>query len=434
MRTRLVITGIGVVTPCGVGTEPLWSQVTAGACCIRPLKGFDASHLSCAVGGQAEAFQPSDYLDARFIRRTDRFSQMGLVAAQQALTGAGLSLDDLERFFDAAAGHQLPEYERAAGRRGRVGITVGNNLGGWEFAEREVRNLWIHGPRCVSPYMATAWFPAAAQGNISIRLGIKGIGRTFVCDRVSSAFAIIHAAQCIRRGHADLMLAGGAEAPFSPYACLCYETSGLMSRQATKRPSSCFRPFDRDHDGLVAAEGAAFLVLETEEGARNRGAHIYAELAGWAIGHQPYDPEQPDAGGLRFAETISLALERAGEPPRQVDYVCAAGSAVPAEDAAEARSIRLALGKWGTEVPVSAPKATFGNTFGAATAIDVVLGLLSMQYNCVPPTANLEEPALGCELNHIRHQALPRDIRVVLVNAQGIGGTFASLVLRRYTG
>ncbi len=422
MSSRIVITGIGVVSPYGIGTSLLWEQLMAGKSALRPLLSFSTEHIHCRAGGQWTDFQPTDYMPARLARRIDRFSMFGLIAAEQAFMDAGFPCDSLLQADDA-------QKQRAE----RTGITVGNNLGGWEFAERELGNLWQKGPREISPYMATAWFPAAVQGIISIQLGLKGIGRTFVGDRASGAYAIKHAAQCLQAHHTDSMFAGGAEAPFSPYAALCYETSGLMSRQASERPEEAYRPFDHEHDGLVAGEGAAFLFMEREEDAVQRGAHIYAELAGWATTHDGYDQTQPAPDGKRFADAMRKAMKQAGVSAEQVDCVFAAGSAIPSEDASEAQAIRLALGEHVSRVPVCVPKSAFGNLFGAATPVDVVISLLTIQHRILPATLHLDQPAPDCYLEYVtKHPRPVSRLNVVAVNARGIGGANACLILRRW--
>lgn len=423
MTTRIVVTGMGVISPYGVGPELLWEQLTAGQTGLQPLRSFDTSHVQCRVGGQVAAFRPEIYLSPRTIRKIDRFSVFALIAAQQALRDADLFVED-----DKTVWSQQP------GGGNRVGIAVGNNLGGWEFAERELRNLWQHGPREVSPYMATAWFPAAVQGNLSIQFGIKGIGRTFLSDRASGALALIHAADCLRRGRADIMLAGGSEAPFSAYAALCYETSGLMSRQAISGATNVYRPFDAAADGLVAAEGAAFFVLERAEDALARGASILAEIAGWASTNDGYDAVHPAPDGQRYAAAMGQALTRAQLGPDEVDCIFAAGSAVPNEDVSETRAIRLAFAESAERVPVSTPKSAFGNLFGAALPVDMAISLLAAQHRVIPATLHLDEPAPECDLDYV-----PRSPRAVerfdrwMLNARGIGGSNASLVLRRWS-
>jgi 3-oxoacyl-(acyl-carrier-protein) synthase len=419
---RIVITGMGIISPYGVGPEILWDKLMAGESGLQELTTFDTSHIQCRVGGQLRDFQPDAYMSPRLTRKIDRFSTFGLIAAQLALQKAGLLLDG-----------KKPVWSQQEQGGSRVGIMVGNNLGGWEFAERELRNLWQLGPREVSPYMATAWFPAAVQGNVSIHLGIKGIGRTFLSDRASGALAIIHAADCLQRGKADILLAGGTEAPFSPYAALCYETSGLMSKQASTGSLQAYRPFDQSHDGLVTAEGAAFFVLERAEDANERGASILAEVAGWAATNDGYDPVRPAPDGKCYARAMSRAMERAGVGKADLDCLFAAGSAVPEEDLSETRAIHLALGEAAARVPVSTPKSAFGNLFGAALPVDMAIALLAMQHRVIPATLHLDQPAPGCDLDYVPHRPRPVEhLDHCLLNARGIGGANASVLLRKW--
>lgn len=421
MTARVVITGMGVISPYGVGPDVLWDKLMAGETGLKALTSFDTSHIQCKVGGQFTDFRPESYISPRIVRKVDRFSTLGLISAQQALQDAALLLDDGK-----------PTWSQQECGGDRVGIMVGNNLGGWEFAERELRNLWKSGPREVSPYMATAWFPAAVQGNVSIQFGIKGIGRTFLSDRASGALALIHAADCLIRGRADIMLAGGSEAPFSPYAALCYETSGFMSTRASDGSTDVYRPFDSAHDGLVAAEGAAFFVLERAQDALSRGARVYAEIAGWATTHDGYDFVQCAPDGQRYAAAMTHAMEQAGVTADTLDCVFAAGSAVPNEDVSETRAIHLALGDEAPRVPVSTPKSAFGNLFGAAMPVDMAIALRSMQEKVIPATLHLDQPASGCDLDYVPRTPRSTDrLDTCLVNARGIGGANAAVLLRR---
>jgi 3-oxoacyl-(acyl-carrier-protein) synthase len=312
----------------------------------------------------------------------------------------------------------------------RIGITVGNNLGGWEFAERGLFNLWQEGPREVSPYMATAWFPAAVQGNVSIQFGIKGIGRTFVSDRASSAHALIHAADCLTRGRADIMIAGGTEAPFAPFVALCYETSGLMSKQDATTEVPAYRPFDQNHNGLVTGEGAAFFVLEREDDAERRGAPLLAKILGWSSTHDGYDVVQAAPDGECYAASITQTLQRAKRDPSDVDCIFAAGSAVPDEDLSETRAIRLALGGDASHIPVTAPKSAFGNLFGAAFALDMAIAILAVQQRVIPATLHLEQPAEGCDLEYVTlHPRHVERLDHCLLNARGVGGVNASMLI-----
>lgn len=421
--TKIVITGIGVISPYGIGPELLWGKLMAGESALKPLTTFDASHIQCRVGGQLTDFNPNTYLSPRTTRKIDRFSTLALIAAQFALQDANLLLDN-----------KKPVWSQQEQESHRVGVCVGNNLGGWEFAERELRNLWQQGPREVSPYMATAWFPAAVQGNLSVQFGIKGVGRTFLSDRASGAQAIIHAADCLQRGRADIMIAGGSEAPFSPYAALCYETSGLMSKQAVSGSPTSYRPFDAAHDGLVAAEGATFFILERAEDAQRRGATILAELAGWATTYDGHNITQPAPDGLRYAAAMQQALARANKQTEEIDCIFAAGSAVPDEDISETKAIRHAFAADADKVPVSTPKSAFGNLFGAATPLDVAIALLAMQQQIIPATLHIDQPAQGCDLDYVPQTPRPVErLDTCLVNARGIGGTNASLVLQRWS-
>ena len=421
--TRIVVTGMGIVSPYGVGSEILWKKLMAGETGLRVLTSFDTSHIQCRVGGQLVDFLPQDYLSRRLLHKLDRFSVLGIVSIQQALRNAGLLLDDGKPVWN--------QWEQGGNR---VGIAVGNNLAGWEFGDRELRNLWQQGPREMSPYMATAWFPASLQCNASIQLGLKGIGRTFLSDRASGAHAIIHAANCLARGRADIMLAGGSEAPFTPFATLAYETSGLMSKQSVTYSTAAYRPFDRGHNGLVAAEGAAFFVLEREEDACKRKAPIIAELAGWGSTNDGYDFVQPAPDGERYAAAMIQAMERAGVDAEEIDCIFAAGSAVPAEDVSETRAIHLALEDAAKRIPISVPKSAFGNLFGAATPTDMLIALLAMQQRVIPPTLHFDQPAQGCNLDYVPRTPRSVDqLDICLVNARGIGGTNASLLLRRWS-
>ncbi len=424
MTAKIVITGMGVISPYGIGPDILWDSLMRGESGLKPLTNFDTSHIQCRVGGQLLDFSPQPYLPPRLTRKIDRFSTFGLIATHLALQNAGLLLDG-----------KKPVWSQQEQGGNRVGITIGNNLGGWEFAERELRNLWQKGPRDVSPYMATAWFPAAVQGNVSIHFGIKGVGRTFLSDRASSALAIFHAADCLQRGRADVMIAGGTEAPFSPYAALCYETSGLMSRQASTGSTSAYRPFDRAHDGLVAGEGAAFFVLERAEDAEKRGATILAELTGWATTNDGYDLVHAAPDGKRYADAMTHAMQRADITADKVDCIFAAGSAVPDEDISETRAIHQAFGENASHIPVSVPKSAFGNLFGAAFAVDLALALLAMQQQVIPAALHLEQPAQECDLDYVTADHRPAaHIDCCLLNARGIGGANAAMCLQRWQG
>lgn len=412
--TRVVITGVGAVTPAGIGADALWQRALSGRSCVRRIDRFDPASYRCQVAGQADTFVARDWLPGRLVKRTDRFTQLAVVAAETALGDAGLCI--------GGDGGVRPE---------RAGVMVGNVLGGWDFAERELRDLWAQGIREVSPYQATAWFPAAPQGNICIRLGIRGRARTFVCDRASGAYALAHAAETILRGQADMVIAGGTEQPLSPYAWLCCQTGNFLTPTGNSDPAAAYRPFDRGHGGTVVGEGSVFLVLERFEHARDRGARIRGELAGWALnndGYMPYYTSEPH--GATMAAAVARSLDRAGIKAADLGCVVADGSAIPREDAAEVLALRSALGDHAGQVPVTTVKASYGHLLGSATPADVAVAVHAIEHGVVPPVVNLSHPAPGFDLDFVTGapRAAP-GLRHVLVVSRGLGGANACLVI-----
>jgi 3-oxoacyl-(acyl-carrier-protein) synthase len=409
----VVITGIGAVTPAGTGAEPLWESAREGLPRITAIDRFDAADYACPAAGQAD-FTALDHLPSRFVKRTDRFTHLAVHAVRQALTDAGLTVGE-----DVSAE--------------RTGVMVGNVLGGWEFAERELRRLWTDGPRAVSPYQATAWFPAAPQGNICIDQGIKGPARTFVTDRASGAYALIGGADVLLRGQADMVIAGGVEAPLSPYGWLCLETSGLGAKaRGSLAPHQLYRPFDAGHGGSVFAEGAVFLIMERRETAEARGAVIHGELAGWGVstdGYMPYYTVEPT--GQVLGRAMNTAVERAGVTAADIGAVFAHGSGIPFEDVTEGYALREAFGPDADRLPVTVPKSGFGHLLGAAAPADAALALSAMRDGLIPPTPNLDRPAPGIELDLVRGAArATAEWRHTLVVSRGLGGVNACLLLR----
>jgi 3-oxoacyl-(acyl-carrier-protein) synthase len=414
--TTVAITGMGAVTPAGVGVDALWKRALSGRSTVRRIDRFAASAYRCQVAGHADDFDAGEWLHPRFVKKTDRFTHLAMAAADMALRDAGAWVDGTLR---------VPPN--------RVAVTVGNVLGGWEFAERELRRLWVDGPRMISPYQATAWFPAAPQGQICIRHGLKGRARTFVCDRASGAYAIAHGADLIMRGQADLVLAGGTEQPLSPYAWLCLETSGYLTPLGNGAPESAYRAYDHRHGGTVVGEGAAFLVLESLEAARARNARVHGELAAWAVmtdGYMPYYTSEPH--GETLATCIRRSLEAAGLEEAGVDGVLGDASGVPREDASEVTALRRALGSRAHATPVTAVKPSIGHLMGAAAPADVVVAVEAMRHGTLPPAANLDRPAPGFDLDFVTGE--PRRLERlanVLVVSRGLGGVNACLALRR---
>lgn len=409
---RVVVTGRGALTPAGEGVDQLWSQAVTGRTSARRIDRFDPSAYECQVAGLVDGFVARERLAPRLARTTDRFTHLALIAAQDALTEAGLEI-----------GVGVDPV--------RAGAMVGTVLGGWDFAEDEVRRLWNEGARYVSPYMCTAWFPTAPQGQICIRFGLKGRARTLITDRASAACALVHAAETIHRGQADVMLAGGTEQPVAPFAWVCCQTSGFLTRRGNERPEEAYRPFDRDHSGSIMGEGSAFLVLEELEHARARGASILAEVCGWDMSNDGYAPFYSlDPQGRVMSRSIQRSLRRANIQPGDLAGAVVDSSALPAEDAALVRALQAALGADARSVPVTSCTAAITHLLGAASAVDAVLAVEAVRRRQLPPVTNLERPAPGFDLDFVR--AEPRqlgDRDHLLLTARGLGGVNACLVL-----
>lgn len=416
--TSIVVTGVGAVTPAGVGPDALWDGVVSGRSVVQRIDRFDPTPYRCQIAGQADGFDAiAGGLTGRFLKKTDRFTHLAMAAVAEATRNAGLTIGR-ERGI-------APE---------RVGVMVGNVLGGWEFAERGLRDLWAKGPRDVSPYQATAWFPAAPQGNICITYGIKGRSRTFVCDRASGAYAVVHAAQTLERGQADVMIAGGTEQPLSPYAWLCCETGNFLTPHGNRDPATAYRAFDRRHGGTVIGEGSVFLVLERAEHALGRGASILGEIAGWATNTDGYKPTYTvEPYGQTLSRAITRSLDHAGVAPAELGGIFADGSGVPREDAAEVAAIRTALGSARDAVPVTTAKPALSHLMGAAAPAELAVALRALTVGVLPPIANLERPAPGFDLPFVQDAPHVDDqMETALVISRGLGGVNACLVVKRW--
>lgn len=415
MGNDIAITGVGCLTPYGRGPEPLYEGVIAGRDMVGSISRFDASDYASDLAGQVPDGLAEESVSPRVRKRIDRFTHLALAAARDAMADAGLNIDT-----------------NVDGDR--VGVTIGNVLGGWEFAERELRTLWTQGPRAVSPYQATAWFPTAAQGNITIQNAIRGPSRTFVVDRASGAYALIDAVRMLRHGHADVVLVGGVEAPISPYGWLCLQTSGLVARHSpSSERSAVYRPYDYRHRGSTFGEGAGFLILERGEFARSRGATIHGWAQGWGRttdGYMPYYTVEPT--GKVYAQAITDALHRADVGTDDLGVAFTHGSGIPMEDVTELRAIRIALGDQADQVPITVPKPLFGHLLGGAFTIDAILALWSLKNQTIPPIAHLNEPAPGlpAEVDLVQQtRATTAGRTAALVTARGLGGANAAVVL-----
>ena len=399
---NIAVTGIGIVASPGVSKEEFWQNIKAGKSFISPITRFDASRYPSQVAGQVENLNTN--LPRRLVKKMDKFSVMALTATEEALKDAFLDLTQEDPY--------------------KIGIFTGNALGGWLYAETELRDLYVEGREGVSPYLASAWFPAAPQGQISIYYGIKGYSKTVVADKASALMAIGYAAQVIGHKKIDVALAGGTEAPVTPYALLCCSTEGSISRGP-------YRPFDKERNGFVIGEGAGILVLEDVEHALKRGINIYGFIKGYGSFCDGVDRIMPDPNGKGLAKAIKAALDTAGYEPEEIDYICADGVGTKWGDISETRAIKEVFGSYAKKIPVSAPKSMFGHLLGASGAVDLIITFLAMQDGVIPPTINYQTQDPECDLDYVPNKCRLKEVKKALVISRGRGGINAVLAVER---
>ena len=406
---RVVITGIGAITPIGSGRNGLWRGVRGGVSAVRRITRFDPEPFASRIAAEVDGFDPLDYMDARRARRLDRFSQFGLAAALQAVEDAGLRPGD--------------EAER-------TGVYLGSALGGVAFAEEQHGRFVAGGLRAVSPMLALAVFGGASSCNVAIELGYTGPNVANANACASGAIAIGEAFDAIRRGRADVILAGGVETPLAPLTFGSFALIKAMST-ANDMPERASRPFDRCRDGFVMAEGAAVLVLEEREHALRRAASLYAEILCYGVTIDAHHMTAPLPSGEQAARSVQLALAQACLSPADLDYVNAHGSSTPLNDRTETLVFKRALGEAAGGVPISGTKGLHGHALGATGAIETAICALIFRHDWLPPTTNLDEPDADCDLNYLRGQG--RSVRAdhLLKTSFGFGGINAALVLGR---
>jgi len=405
---RVAVTGIGAITPIGSGADGLWAGVLANRSAVRAIDRFDASPFPSRIAAQINDFVAADHLDARRARRLDRFSQLSVATARMAIGQSCLT--DADR------------------SDGRTGVWIGSALGGVAFGEEQHAAYVLGGVRAVAPTLATAVFGGAGASNVAIDLGIRGpaVGNANSC--ASGAVAIGQAFQAVRSGLVDVAVAGGAEAPLAPLTFGAFAMIKVLS-QRNADPATASRPFDRDRDGFVMAEGAAVLVLEAWESAERRGATILGEVAGFGASTDAYHLTAPLPSGEAAAAAISTALADAGLAAEEIGYVNAHASSTQLNELAEAKALHLALGDHAATVPVSGTKGLYGHALGASGAIEAAITLMALRDGLLPGTCNLVNLDERCELNVLREPLAARP-QVALSTSFGFGGMNAALVLR----
>ncbi|GAB6875811.1 beta-ketoacyl-ACP synthase II [Thermaerobacter litoralis] len=411
MRHRVVITGVGAVTPLGIGVEALWEGVLAGRSGIRRISRFDPSPFPCQIAGEVPDFDPTAFIDRKEARRMDRFTQFAMASVAMALADAGI---------DPAA---------MDGRR--LGVLMGTGIGGIETFVEQAAVMAERGPDRVSPFFIPMMIANMAAGQVAIRYGARGPNSTVVTACAASAHAVGEAFRILQRGEADVMITGGAEAAIVPLGLAGFCAMKALSTR-NDAPQAASRPFDRGRDGFVMAEGAGALILETLEHARRRGARIYAEIIGYGTTADAHHITQPAPGGEGGARAMEAAMADAGLDPADVDYINAHGTSTPQGDVAETQAIKRVFGDHAYRLAVSSTKSMTGHLLGAAGAVESILTVLALRDGVLPPTINLEDPDPECDLDYVPNQARPRAIRVALSNSFGFGGQNACLAFRRF--
>jgi 3-oxoacyl-[acyl-carrier-protein] synthase II len=408
-RARPVVTGLGALTPLGVDVPSTWEGMLAGRSGVGPITSFDPSKLSTRIAGEIRGFDAERLLGAKRAHRSSRFSQIAVAAAREAVADAGLDLD------------HAPE---------RLGVVIGSAVAGAPEVERNVFALTSGGPRQVSPYYVASTIPNMAACEVAIDLGAHGpvTGAPLAC--ATGTHAIMEAARLILAGEADVVVAGGADAGICEGMFASLSNMGPLS-QRNDDPQGASRPFDADRDGFVYGEGAVVMVLESPAHAHARNAPIYGEVAGGALTCDAFHMSAPEPSGRYAAAAISLALERAGIAEAELGYISAHGTSTIANDLAETRAIRLALGEAADGVPISSPKSMVGHLIGAAGTLSVMVCLLGMRDSVVPPTINLEHPDPACDLDYVPGVARELSFETAIANAFGFGGQNCVVALRR---
>jgi 3-oxoacyl-[acyl-carrier-protein] synthase II len=412
-RSRVVVTGMGVISPIGLGTEQFWKSCLSGKVGIDRVSHFDPEGYGSQIAGEVRDFDPEQYMEKVEARKLDRFCQMAVAASEDAFKAAGLASD-----------RENPE---------RMGVLVGSGIGGIGTFEEQHSRLLDRGPSRVSPFFVPKMIIDMAPGIVSMRLNLKGPNFGAVSACASGTHAMGTALRILQRGDADVMLAGGAEAAVTPMTLAGFSSMKALSTR-NDDPKRASRPFDKDRDGFVLAEGAGMLVFETLEHALGRGAEVLAEVAGFGATADAYHMTAPAPGGEGAARAMRLALADAGVNAEDVSYINAHGTSTPHNDPLETAAIKTVFGEHAYKIPISSTKSMIGHLLGAAGGVELVACVMSIRDNVVHATVNHEVPDEECDLDYVPGAAREVDVNVVISNSFGFGGHNASIVLRGYKG
>ncbi|MGC1128228.1 MAG: beta-ketoacyl-ACP synthase II [Candidatus Acidiferrales bacterium] len=413
MNRRVVVTGVGLVCGCGIGTDEVWSNLLAGKSGIGPITAFDAAGFDCRIAGEVRGFDPLNWIEKKELKKVGRFIQLALAASDFAMRSAALEL--------------TPETADAAG------VYIGSGIGGFDVIEREHSKYLQGGPGKISPFFIPAAIVNLASGHVSIRYGAKGPNSATATACSASAHAIGDAFKIIQRGAADVMIAGGAEAAITPMGVGGFAAMRALSTR-NDEPQRASRPFEANRDGVIVGEGSGVLILEALEFALRRGATILAEVVGYGMSGDAYHITQPAEHGDGGYRVTMAALKDAGISPGDVGYVNAHGTSTPIGDAIETEALKRVFGEKAKQVPISSTKSMTGHLLGGAGGLEAGISVLALRDQILPPTINYETPDPACDLDYVPNQARKAEVEYVASNSFGFGGTNASLVFRRWSG
>jgi 3-oxoacyl-[acyl-carrier-protein] synthase II len=405
--TRVVVTGIGIVSPVGCDAESSWDAIVSGKSGIAGITRFDPAGYQTTFAGEVKGFDPVDRLGRKDARRTDRYTHFAVASALEALERAGLAID--EEIAD------------------RVGVLIGSGMGGAETLDAGMETVLTEGPNRLSPFFMPMFLGNMASGTVAIATGARGPNFAPVSACASSAHAIGEAAAIIRRGEADVMIAGGSEAPLARMVVAGFNAMGALSTR-NDDPAAASRPFDAERDGFVLGEGGAALILESAEHAARRGAPVLADLTGYATTDDANHMVQPAPGGIGAARAMTLALGAAGLQPSDIGYINAHGTSTPLNEKFETQAIKAAFGDAAYRVPISSTKSMTGHLLGAAGALEAALAIMAIEQGILPPTINQTSPDPDCDLDYVPNVARRAAIRHVMTNSMGFGGHNVSLI------
>jgi len=409
---RVVVTGVGLLSSVGIGTEATWQGILAGKSGIGPITAFDATLFSCRIAGEIQGFDPASYIEKKEIKKMGRFIQFAIAAADCATSSAGLRVDPAEAE--------------------NVGVYIGSGIGGFEVIEREHQTLLEHGPRRISPFFIPATIVNLASGYVSIRTGAKGPNSATATACTTSAHSIGDSFRIIQRGDADVMICGGTEACITPMGIGGFAAMRALSTR-NNEPQRASRPWDLNRDGFVVGEGSGILVLEELEHARRRGARILAETIGYGMSADAFHVTSPPPDGDGAVRVMRNALRDAGLQPEQIEYINAHGTSTEIGDRAETAAIKRCFGEHAYKVAVSSTKSMTGHLLGGAGGLEAGITVLAIRDQVAPPTINYETPDPECDLDYVPNRARPMRIDCALSNSFGFGGTNGALIFKRYT-